>query len=95
MKRKEVVVGNQVFDLGIKGLEESVGNKNGRLPTIQLEVGVTIFRVGWVVKEKALTLNWWGLTSVQNIVWTRFIFLRLSRPLVKSISAFTYAPERE
>ena len=93
MQRKEVVVGNQVFDLGIKGLEDSVANKDGRLPTMELEVGETIFSAGYVADEKAFTLTWWGSTNSRNIVWARFVFLIPRWPFVKRVSAFTYAIE--
>lgn len=93
MKRKEVVVGNQVFDLGLKGLEESVANRDGSLPMLELEVGDTVFQVGYSVEEKAVALNWWGLTNIRNIVWTRFVFLMLRRPFIKKVECFTYASE--
>jgi hypothetical protein len=93
MKRKEVVVGDQVFDLGLKDIEKAVANTSGRLPTMELEVGDTIFQVGFLAEERAVALNWWGCTNIRNIVWTRFTFLRLGWPLVKTVSAFTYAKE--
>jgi hypothetical protein len=93
MKRQEVVIGNQVFNLGIKEIEESVANKKGKLPTMELEVGDMIFTVGYLGEEKAVALNWWGLTNMRNIVWTRFVFLRFAWPPIKKISAFTYAVE--
>lgn len=93
MKRKEVVVGNQVFDLGLKGLEDAVANKNGELRTMELEVGPTVFQIGYVAEEKAVALTWWGLTEIVNIFWTRWIFLRLKRPFFKKIDCFTYARE--
>jgi hypothetical protein len=93
MKRKEVVVGNQVFDLGLKGLEESVANRDGKLPMLELEVGEQIFQIGYIVEEKAVTLNWWGITNFPNIVWTRFVFLRLKWPFVRKLECFTYAVE--
>lgn len=40
-RRKEVVVGNQVFDLGLKELAETVANRDGKLLTLDLEVGDT------------------------------------------------------
>jgi hypothetical protein len=91
MIRKEVVVGNKVFDLGIEEFEESVANKKGQWPTLELEVGPMVFSVGYLQQEKAVFLTWWGMTSVVNIVWTRFVFLRLAWPFWKRISAFTYA----
>jgi len=93
MQRKEVVVGNQVFDLGLKGLEESVANRDGKLPMMEFEVGDTVFQVGYCVEEKTVTLNWWGLTNVRNIVWTRFVILRLRWPFIKKVECFTYARE--
>jgi hypothetical protein len=93
MRRKEVVVGNKVFDLGIQGMVETVANRDGKLPTLELEVGTTIFQVGYIENEKAVCLNWWGETSARNINWTRFVFLRLRRPFVKTVTAFTYAIE--
>jgi hypothetical protein len=93
MKRREVVVDNQVFDLGLKEIEEAVANKTGRLPTMELEVCSTVFQVGYAAEEKAVALNWWGLTNIRNIVWTRFVFLRLRWPFIKKVECFTYAME--
>lgn len=91
MRVKEVVVGNQCFSLGLKELEESVANRDGKLPTLELEVGDTIFQCGLVSEENAFLLNWWGLTNIPNIVWTRFVFLRLGWPLFKKVECFTYS----
>ena len=93
MKRKEVVVGNQVFDLGMKELEESVANKNGQWPTMELEVGDRVFQVGVLREEKTIVFNWWGMTEIINVVWTRFVFLRLGWPLFRKVECFTYAAE--
>lgn len=46
-----------------------------------------------MVEEKAVVLNWWGQTNTRNIVWTRFVFLRLGWPLVKKVQCFTHAME--
>lgn len=91
MIRKEVVVGRQVFDLGIDDFGESVANKNGQWPTLELEVGPKVFSVGYLVEEKAVFLTWWGMTNFGNIQWTRFVFLRLAWPPMRRVSAFTYA----
>ena len=88
MIRKAVVIGNQVFDLGLKEFEESVTNHDKCL-TLELEIGTTVFQVNYMHKEKALALNWWGLTSIRNIVWTRFVFLRLRRPFIQKVECFT------
>jgi len=91
MKRKEVIVGHQVFDLGIKELEEGVANRDGRCRTMELEVGPTVFQVGILRQEQAIVLNWWGLTDIMNVVWTRWLILRLKRPFLKKVECFTYA----
>lgn len=93
MIRKEVVVGNQVFDLGLKEIEETVANRSGKLPTMELEVDGTIFQWGFVSNEQSFMLNWWGLTNYRNIVWTRFVFLRFAWPPIKALTLFTYAIE--
>jgi hypothetical protein len=93
MHKREVVVGSKVFNLGLKEFEESVANKKHEWPTIELDVDHMVFQVEYIAEEKAVTLNWWGLTRFKNIVWTRFVFLRLGWPPVKRISAFTYATE--
>ncbi len=93
MYRKEVVVGKEVFDLGLKGLEDSVADRDGKLVTLELEVCETVFQVGYVVEEKAVILNWWGLTNMRNIVWARMVLLRLRWPFVKKVECFTYAME--
>ena len=91
MKRKQVVVGNQVFDLGLDDFEESVAS--GKWPTLELEVCGTVFQVGMSRPDKAVVLNWWGITNIRNIIWTRFLFLMPRWPLFKKVECFTYASE--
>jgi hypothetical protein len=93
MIKKEVVVGSQVFDLGLPKFVEAMANKNRQWPTMELEVGPKIFQVGFLVEGTAVMFNWWGLTSMKNIVWTKFVFLKWKWPFVKTVSAFTYAQE--
>jgi hypothetical protein len=52
MIRKEVVVGKQVFDLGIAGMGEAVSNRDGKLRTVELEVGTTVFQAGYIENER-------------------------------------------
>ena len=89
MKRKQVVVANQVFDLGLQSFEESVANRDGKWPMLELEVCGTVFQVGVSRLDKAVMLNWWGITNIRNIIWTRFVFLMPRWPL------FTYAREED
>jgi hypothetical protein len=70
-----------------------VANRDGKLPILELEVGGTVFQVGQIFKEKAVALNWWGLTNIPNIVWTRFMFLGLRWPPIQKIECFTYTKE--
>jgi hypothetical protein len=93
MLRKEVVVGTQVFDLGINGLADAVANRDGRLPTVELEIGHQVFVTGYMRDEKAVYFNWWGETNWPNVNWTRFIFLRRQWPFITAVTAFTYATE--
>jgi len=94
MRVKEVVVGNKVFNLGLKEFEESVANGKGEWPTMELEVcGDMVFQVGLVRQQRMVLLNWWGATDIRNVVWTRFVFLRLGWPFVRRLECFTYATE--
>jgi hypothetical protein len=92
-KRRQVVVARQVFDLGLKEFQESV--TNGEWPTMELEVAGTVFQVGLVRPGNVLTLNWWAATNIRNIMWTRFLFLKLGWPPVKKVQCFTFATAAE
>lgn len=93
MERKEVVVAGKVFNLGLKGLDNALseGERDGR--TMTLEVGTTIFQVGVLRQESAFCLHWIGTTNTRNVIWQRFVVLRLQWPPVKALSCFTFASE--
>jgi hypothetical protein len=92
MRRREVVVGDTAFDLGVEGLEKEVAELATRGSTLELEVGPTVFNVGYLREEKAIAFNWWAETDVQNIRWTRFVFLRWRWPPMKKVCAFAFSP---
>jgi len=90
MMRKEIIVANKVFDLGLKGLEEATESCRRAGQEMEIDVAGTVFNVGYASEEKAVILHWTGETALSNIVWMRFVALRLRRPFVKTLSCFTY-----
>jgi len=90
MMRKEVIVADKVFNLGLKGLEEATESCQRVHQEYELEVEGTVFQFGVSRKERAIILHWTGLTVLSNIIWMRFVVLRPRRPFVKTLSCFTY-----
>lgn len=84
MKRKAVVVAGEVFDLGLKGLEEAL--TEGR--TMTLDVAGNTWQVGVLRQERALCLHWMGLTYFAGCTWQRFVLLGFRWPPVKRLSCF-------
>lgn len=93
MERKEIVVASKVFDLGLKGLDDAIieGERDGQ--TMELQVGPTVFQVGYSHQERAFILHWTGMTNVRNVTWQRFVAFKLQWPPVKSLSCFSCARE--
>jgi len=87
MARREVFITGNIYDLGLKGLEDAVEANKGK--TIELEVGRTVFQVGILSQDRAVALHWMGMTGLRNIIWQRFVWLRLRWPPVKTVSYFT------
>lgn len=90
MKRKEIVITSEVFARGLKALEEETVNYRRMGYEMELEVAGTVFQVGVNRQEKAVILHWTGQTLLSNIIWMRFVALRLKRPFIKDLSCFTY-----
>jgi len=90
MRRKEIVVADKVFNLGLKGLEEVTESGRRVGQEMEIDVAGTVFNVGYSSQEKAVILHWTGETVLSNIVWMRFVALRLRWPPVKVLSCFTY-----
>ena len=90
MIRKEIIVSNEVFDLGLKGLEKATESCRIVGQEMELEVAGRIFQVGVSMQDKALVLHETGGTCLRNIVWMRFVALRPWWPPVKVLSCFTY-----
>ena len=90
MRRKEIIVADKVFNLGLKGLEEATESCRRVGQEMEIEVAGTVFQVGVSQQEKAVILHWTGETILANIVWMRFVALRLRWPPVKVLSCFTY-----
>ena len=88
--RKEIIVADNVFDLGLKGLEEATKSCRRVGQEMEIDVAGMVFNVGYVSEEKAVILHWTGETCLRNIVWMRFVALRLRWPPVKTLSCFTY-----
>ncbi len=83
MMRKEIIVADKVFDLGLKGLEKATESCRVVGQEMELEVAGRIFQVGVSFQDKALVFQ-------RNIVWMRFTALRAKWPPVKVLSCFTY-----
>lgn len=90
MRRKEIIVADKVFNLGLKGLEEAIESCHVIGQETELEVAGTVFQVGVSLRERAVILHWSGQTILHNIVWMRFLALRAKWPPVKVLSCFTY-----
>ena len=90
MMRKEVIVADKVFDLGLEGLEKATKSCQIVGQEMELEVAGTVFNVGYSSQDKALVFHETGDTGMGNIVWMRFVALRLRWPPVKVLSCFTY-----
>ncbi|KKL56235.1 hypothetical protein LCGC14_2247470 [marine sediment metagenome] len=90
MMRKEIIVADKVFNLGLKGLEEATKSCQRVHQEYELEVTGTVFSMGLSSEEGAVILVWAGGTILRNIVWMRFVALRLQWPPVKVLSCFTY-----
>ena len=90
MRRKEIIVANKVFDLGLKGLEEATESCRRVGREMEIDVGDTVFNMGYSKQEKAVILHWTGETLLSNIVWMRFVALRFRWPPVKVLNCFTY-----
>ncbi len=88
MKRKGIVVSEEVFDLKLDDIRATIANKDGKLPVMELEVGATVFLMGLAGAHKGFALNWWAGTNIMNVVWTRFVLLEPTWPPVKSLDFF-------
>ena len=90
MRRKEVIVADKVFNLGLKGLEEVTESCRRVGQEMEIDVAGTVFNVGYSSQDRAVILHWTGETCLSNIVWMRFVALRFRWPPVKVLSCFTY-----
>ena len=90
MMRKEIIVADKVFNLGLKGLEEATESCRRVGQEYEIEVEGTVFQVGVSRQERAVILHWTGETCLRNIVWMRFVALRFRWPPVKVLNCFTY-----
>ena len=90
MRRKEVIVADKVFNLGLKGLEEVTESCRRVGQEMEIDVAGTVFNVGYSSQDRAVILHWTGETCLRNIVWMRFVALRLRWPPVKVLNCFTY-----
>jgi len=90
MMRKEIIVADKVFDLGLKGLEEATESCQRVGQEFEIEVEGTVFQVGVSRQERAVILHWTGQTALHNIVWMRFLALRAKWPPIKNLTCFTY-----
>ena len=90
MMRKEIIVSDEVFDLGLKGLENVTKSCRVVGQEMELEVAGRIYQVGVSMQEKALVFHETGETCLRNIVWMRFVAVGPWWPPVKVLSCFTY-----
>lgn len=88
--RKEIIVSDEVFDLGLKGLEDATESCHIVGQEMELDVAGRVYQVGVSMQDKALVFHETGETCLRNIVWMRFVALRLKWPPVKVLSCFTY-----
>lgn len=89
-KRKEIVITSEVFDRGMAGLEKETESYRRMGYEMELEIESTVFQLKVSRQEKALILHWTGQTILPNIIWMRFLALRLGLPPIKDLSCFTY-----
>ena len=90
MIRKEIIVSDKVFDLGLKGLEKATESCRIAGQEMEFEVEGTVFQVGVSRQERAVILHWTGQTILRNIVWMRFLAIGPWWPPVKNLTCFTY-----
>lgn len=90
MMRKDIIVADKVFDLGLDGLEEATKSCRVVGQEYEIEVEGTVFQVGVSRQERAVVLHWTGQTILRNIVWMRFLALRAKWPPIKNLTCFTY-----
>jgi len=90
MIRKEIIVADKVFDLGVKGLEKATESCRVVGQEMEIDVAGTVFNVGYSKQEKAVILHWTGGTCLRNIIWMRFVAVGPWWPPVKVLSCFTY-----
>jgi len=90
MMRKEIIVADKVFDLGLKGLEKATESCRIAGQEMEFEVEGTVFQVGVSRQERAVILHWTGQTILRNIVWMRFLAIGPWWPPVKNLTCFTY-----
>jgi len=90
MRRKEAIVSDKAFDQGLEGLEKATESCRVVGQEMEIEVAGTVFQVGVNRQERAIILHWTGQTILRNIIWMRFLALRLRRPFIKNLTCFTY-----
>ena len=90
MMRKEIIVADKVFNLGLKGLEKATESCRRVHQEYEIEVEGTVFQVGVSRQERAVILHWTGQTALSNIIWMRFLALRAKWPPIKNLTCFTY-----
>jgi hypothetical protein len=90
MPKKAAVLSSKVWENGIDGFAQSVENCKVVGQEMEMEVAGRIYQVGVVHQERALVFHEVGFTSLRNIVWHRFIAIRLRRPFIRTLRAFIY-----
>ena len=95
MKRKEVVVAGKVFDLGLKEFDEAVTEEKKDGVMLDLDIGPTVFQMGVSRPDKAVILHWVGETNIGNVIWQRFVVLKLQWPPIRSVSCYSFREEVE
>jgi hypothetical protein len=89
MRRREIALGANVFDLGLEEFDKAVVQEKQRSRMFDLEVGPAAFQCRVSLTDRAFIMHWAGRTSLANIIWSRFIAFRLKWPPITSISCFT------
>lgn len=89
MGKKLVVLRGDISGLSSKGVNDAISAEAEKGRAIDIDVGPTVFQMGVLRQERAVALHWTGMTSFRNIIFQRFVLLRLRWPPVMTLSYFS------
>lgn len=93
MGKKLVFLREDISELSLEGVNNAISAEAEEGRAIDIDVGPTVFQVGVLRQERAVALHWTGMTNFRNIVWQRFVLLRLRWPPVMTLSYFMNSEE--